>query len=601
MLPSTFLASSVQSMERVPNMQFGGRANLGAAATSCRHAPCSSSRWPTSRRLHTTLAPLKEVVNHPRSRLASASSEDGANIAATMGQQHPSCQASVSKALDISAAPASGNTSSDNGSSTEGNPDNASHNYSRRAVTLSFTSALAAPPFLLLQSSSSTALAAEPNSDPQPFNTITASSSGNNNSNNSAGSGSRFKAKSTSPAGQERLLNNHHKGGSLSPASGDLPPPSSSTSSSKSNNSSSSRRVIWPPVPQVQLAPGLRVSKVVRGCWQLSGRHHGDAATDRTSGSDVSADLAAFHRAGVTTLDTADSYGPSETLIGQYLRLNPAHAPPQAVLATKLSYVGAEEMAGVNRTLVEYAVRGSLARLGVRQLDLVQLQWADPRVHRRWRDVLGWLADLREAGLIRHIGLSNFNVPDMTWAAESGVGVVSNQVQLSLIDRRPQLYMQQAAASYGIKLLAYGTLAGGLLADKYYNVPANRVRLDTASKQKYGLVLREAAGGGRGGGGGGGSSSGWSWFQEVLEACRQVAGRHPGTSASSVAIAWVLHQPQVSAAIVGARNARHIRDLQAACALKLDDTDLLDLDAVWEGVPNPPTSDVYAWERGGMW
>ncbi|EFJ42148.1 hypothetical protein VOLCADRAFT_97847 [Volvox carteri f. nagariensis] len=336
-----------------------------------------------------------------------------------------------------------------------------------------------------------------------------------------------------------------------------------------------------------------RNGKIIRGCWQLSGRHQGDPMTDRTVGREAVTDLAAFHRAGISTLDVADNYGPAELLVGQYLRLYPGDAAT-ATIATKLSYLSEEDMSTVSRAMVEYAVRSSLVRLGRERLDLVQLQWAEPVRHRRWLDVLKWLADLREEGLISHLGVCNFAVPQLAAAVDSRVGLVSNQVQYSLLDRRPKLFMEKAAASYGIKLLAYGTVAGGLLADKYYNVPASKVRLDTASKQKYGFVLRQAGQGSAGGGGG------WGWMQEVLEATRTVAQRY-GVSSSAVATAWVLHQPQVAAAVVGARNTRHIRDMQAACALHLDDGDLLDLDAVWEGVPDPPTSDVYVWERGGVW
>ncbi|GLC67069.1 hypothetical protein PLESTF_000511600 [Pleodorina starrii] len=399
-----------------------------------------------------------------------------------------------------------------------------------------------------------------------------------------SGGGSRFTAQATSPAGQQGGAGAGGGGGGEEEAAARLP-----------------RRRTWPPVPLVPLARGLRVSKIMRGCWQLSGRHKGDPLTDRTSGGEAVSDLAGFHQAGITSLDLADNYGPAELMAGQYLRLYP-HQAPATTIATKLSYLSEEEMSGASRTMVEYAVRRSLVRLGRQRLDLVQLQWAEPVRHRRWLDVLKWLADLREEGLIGHLGVCNFAVPQLATAVEAGVGLVSNQVQFSLIDRRPQLFMQKAAASYGIKLLAYGTVAGGLLADKYYGAPASKVRLDTASKQKYGLVVRQAGEepGGHGGSGGAGGGGGWAWMQEVLEAARTVGQRH-GVSASTVATAWVLHQPQVAAAIVGARNARHIRDMQAACALHLDEVDLLDLDAVWEGVPNPPTSDVYVWERGGDW
>eukprot|EP00198_Chlamydomonas_reinhardtii_P011876 XP_001701213.1 predicted protein [Chlamydomonas reinhardtii] len=298
--------------------------------------------------------------------------------------------------------------------------------------------------------------------------------------------------------------------------------------------------------------------------------------SDRTRGGEAVSDLAAFARAGITSLDTADNYGPAEALIGQYLRLHPWNSPATTI-ATKLSYINEEQMAGVSRTLVEYAVRSCLVRTGRQRVDLVQLQ--------KWLDVLKWLAELREQGMIGHIGLCNFDVPSLAKAMDARVGVVSNQVQYSLIDRRPALYMQQAAQAYGVQLIAYGTLAGGLIADKYYGVAAGKVRLDTASKQKYGTLLHQVGTppGGLAGGAAVAGGGSWAFMQEVLGATRAVGERHGGVSSSAVALAWVLQQPQV------------------ACALKLDDADMLDLDAVWEGAPNPPTSDIYVWERGGAW
>ncbi|PNW86744.1 hypothetical protein CHLRE_02g095127v5 [Chlamydomonas reinhardtii] len=403
------------------------------------------------------------------------------------------------------------------------------------------------------------------------------------------GSGRRFGAQATSPAGQ--LERDAALAAGAAAGEDDQPPPKPRRE----------RRAVAA-VPTVALAPGLRVSKVIRGTWQLSGRHTGDSYTDRTRGGEAVSDLAAFARAGITSLDTADNYGPAEALIGQYLRLHPWNSPATTI-ATKLSYINEEQMAGVSRTLVEYAVRSCLVRTGRQRVDLVQLQWADTARYRKWLDVLKWLAELREQGMIGHIGLCNFDVPSLAKAMDARVGVVSNQVQYSLIDRRPALYMQQAAQAYGVQLIAYGTLAGGLIADKYYGVAAGKVRLDTASKQKYGTLLHQVGTppGGLAGGAAVAGGGSWAFMQEVLGATRAVGERHGGVSSSAVALAWVLQQPQVAAAVVGARNALHIRDMQVACALKLDDADMLDLDAVWEGAPNPPTSDIYVWERGGAW
>jgi aryl-alcohol dehydrogenase-like predicted oxidoreductase len=80
----------------------------------------------------------------------------------------------------------------------------------------------------------------------------------------------------------------------------------------------------------------------------------------------------------------------------------------------------------------------------------------------------------------------------------------------------------------------------------------------------------------------------------------RVGRRHGGASPSAVALAWALQQPAVAAAAVGARNALHLGDLRRAAALRLDEADMLDIDAAYEGA-HQPASDVYAWERGGNW
>lgn len=163
--------------------------------------------------------------------------------------------------------------------------------------------------------------------------------------------------------------------------------------------------------------------------------------------------------------------------------------------------------------------------------------------------------------------------------------MASNQVQYSVIDRRPQLFMQEFCARNDVAILPYGVLAGGFLADGFVDAPARTAKLNTLSKAKYGAMLQELGG--------------WSWLQEQLAALRQVARKY-NVSVADVAVRWVLQQHQVPAAIVGARNSVHVRDLQRVATFELDDIDLLDIDAVYEGAKQPST-DCYVWERGGVW
>jgi diketogulonate reductase-like aldo/keto reductase len=171
-------------------------------------------------------------------------------------------------------------------------------------------------------------------------------------------------------------------------------------------------------------------------------------------------------------------------------------------------------------------------------LDLLQFHWWD-YADRRYLDALAHLADLRGAGQIRHLGLTNFDTAHVQQIVEAGVPVVSNQVQFSLIDRRPERGMAPFCREHGIGLLAYGTVCGGLLSDRYLGQPEpDRGALATASLRKYKQMI-DAWGG-------------WELFQELLRAAREVADRHR-TSIAGVAIGWVLDRPAVKGAILGVR------------------------------------------------
>lgn len=159
------------------------------------------------------------------------------------------------------------------------------------------------------------------------------------------------------------------------------------------------------------------------------------------------------------------------------------------------------------------------------------------------------------------------------------------QVQFSVLDRRPLLYMTDFCRKKGIKLVPYGVLAGGYVSDKYVNRSASQIRVDTASKAKYGTMLKQLGG--------------WSVMQQLLSVLQRIA-RRKKVSVATVAERWVLQQPQVAALTIGARNARHVRDSQRLFTFELDDTDMFDIDAVYEEAKQP-TTDCGVWERGGSW
>lgn len=329
------------------------------------------------------------------------------------------------------------------------------------------------------------------------------------------------------------------------------------------------------------IAPELEISRVIKGCWQLSGAHRGEKASDRTAGVAAVEDIQAFVDAGIDTLDCADHYGGAEAIIGRYQE--GASQASRATVLTKACIWGQNlTKAGKGSVLEKEYIDVSRQRLGQSQLDLLQFYWHDYN-QPQYVDAALKLVDLRAKGMIRNIGLTNFDVPRVQQLVEAGVPVVSHQVAYSLIDRRPQNGMADYCASQNIALLPYGVLAGGLLADKYLGVAAENVAFNTASKRKYSSVLSTVGG--------------WSWFQRLLTTLHGVASKH-GVSIANVASRWVLEQPAVEAIILGARNANHVKDHQTLFSFSLDSMDRDAIDNILAD-SRRPRSDCYSWERGG--
>ncbi|KAG1671158.1 hypothetical protein FOA52_005412 [Chlamydomonas sp. UWO 241] len=297
-------------------------------------------------------------------------------------------------------------------------------------------------------------------------------------------------------------------------------------------------------------------------------------------GSAARQDFQAFADAGITSWDCADHYGPAEKLIGRFLKDHLEQVPNTQVL-TKLCLFTGIEMATVSKESISRAVDQSRDRLGLPSVDLMQLYWGEYGVP-RYTDAVRYLGDTQAAGAVRHIGLTNFGMPEVQSIVDTGVPIASHQIQYSLLDTRPRNGMAQLCTANGISLLPYGVLAGGFLSDKYLGVPQSNATADTFSKQKYGSVIAKRGG--------------WEWFQSLLRTLDVVAKKH-GSNISNVASKWVLDEPGVAGVIIGARNASHVPDYAAIFTLNLDDADRAAIDEVLaKGVQ--PKGDCYQWERG---
>lgn len=323
-------------------------------------------------------------------------------------------------------------------------------------------------------------------------------------------------------------------------------------------------------IPRVDLAPGYSIPRLIKGGWQLAGGH---GAVDREAALD---DMAAFVAAGVTSFDCADIYTGVEALIGDFVRARGGASDLQ--IHTKyvpdLAALGALVPRDVAR-----AVDRSRTRLGVPVLDLVQFHWWDydrPGM----LDTATWLHARQRAGDIRHIGLTNCNTAAVEAIVDASVPVVSHQVQYSLLDQRPAGPMTRLCARHSIGLLCYGALAGGFFSERYLGAAAPAT-LANRSLVKYRLIVDEFGG--------------WDRFQRLLAVVARVGAKH-GVGIGTIAIAWVLAQPQVAAVIVGARSAAHLADATRAATLALDGDDLATLGAVL-AERGPLPGDVYDLER----
>ncbi len=311
-------------------------------------------------------------------------------------------------------------------------------------------------------------------------------------------------------------------------------------------------------LPRATLAPGLAVPRIVTGLWQVADQERGRGPLDPEAGADA---LAAYAAAGFDAFDMADHYGSAEVIAGTLLRRT-AHGDPRPLAFTKWC----PEPGPMTPEVVRTGVERARARLGVERIDLMQLHWWTFE-HLAYLDAAKALDDLRREDAIAHLGVTNFDTDHLRVLVGHGLPIRTNQVSFSLLDRRAAGVMSAFCLAHDVRLLAYGTLAGGLLSERWLGRPEpGAAELADWSKSKYRRFI-EAIGG-------------WGVFQGILAAANRVARRR-GVSIANVATRWVLDHPAVAAVIVGARlgEAEHRADNLRTFAFDLDDADRAVLDA----------------------
>lgn len=302
---------------------------------------------------------------------------------------------------------------------------------------------------------------------------------------------------------------------------------------------------------------GLEVSRLCLGTMT-----YGDWDMDERSSLKL---LARILDAGITFLDTADTYGKgtSEEIIGKAVK----GRRDDVILATKFKVRTAEGAngEGASRHRIMRQVEASLKRLGTDYIDLYQIHRPDPNTP--IDETLRALDDLVRQGKVRYIGCSNFEAWRMIeslWTSEKMnlERFVTNQLNYSLLERYSEQEIIPAAERYGIATLAYSPLAGGWLSGKYREgqpLPPNSrgEALDlskTANRDRLNIVEKLA---------------------RLAEA--------KGVSLNQFALAWLMRRSDVIP-IVGIRNEQQLEDNLKALHVKLTDEELQAVDGI---VPSP--------------
>jgi aryl-alcohol dehydrogenase-like predicted oxidoreductase len=298
---------------------------------------------------------------------------------------------------------------------------------------------------------------------------------------------------------------------------------------------------------------GLEITRIGLGAWAIGGAGY-DWGWGRQDDEDS---IAAIHHAlglGVNWIDTAAQYGfgHSEQVVGRAL----AGLDERPYVFTKAGQPegpGRTTVQSLRRDSIRRELEGSLTRLGVDAIDLYQIHWPipDEEIEEGWSA----LVELREEGLVRHIGVSNFSVPQLR-RAEAIVPVETLQPQYSLIARGVDAEILPFAEGEGIGVIVYSPMGSGMLSG---GMTRERIeRLPDDDWRKHDARFREPL---------------LSEHLALVERLTAVAERHD-TTPGAVAVAWTLRNPAVDGAIVGFRRPDQVDPILAAANLGLGEDDV---------------------------
>ncbi len=316
----------------------------------------------------------------------------------------------------------------------------------------------------------------------------------------------------------------------------------------------------------------LKVSQLCLGTMNF-GTH--------TSEEDSFAIMDEAHSQGINFWDTANRYGRdvslgfTEDIIGRWFAKNPSKRD-EIVIATKVygnmhPQDGYPNFSGLSAKHIKWAVEGSLKRMQTDYIDLYQFHHVDRSAP--WDEIWQAMEQLVREGKILYAGSSNFAGWHIAKANEAAkrrnyLGLVSEQSLYNLTQRSIEMEVIPACEDYGLGVIPWSPLGGGLLGGVLQKIEDGR----RSSEHMKGRIeaMRPQ-------------------IQAYEDFCKEL-----GESPAVVALAWLVHQPVVTAPIIGPRTMTQLTDSYRALELELDADALAKLDEIWAG-PGGPAPEAYAW------
>jgi len=301
----------------------------------------------------------------------------------------------------------------------------------------------------------------------------------------------------------------------------------------------------------------LKVSEIALGSWLT----YGVAVEAKKS----RACLETAFDSGINFIDTANIYGQgaAETFLGESLQ---GHARDSYVLATKLYFSMSDTDKGLSAAQIHKQLNDSLQRLRTDYIDLYQCHRYDEETP--LEETMRALTEVVKSGKVRYVGFSEWTAAQIQAAMDIPdiVSFVSSQPQYSMLRRTPEVAVIPLCADNGISQVVWSPLAQGVLTGKYgkgVKAPAD----SRATNSQMNIFMDQ-------------------WLDEEL--LKSIDKLHPiaadlGISMTQLALAWVLREPNLAAAIIGASRPEQVRENAAASGIKLDAATLQAIDAVLAG------------------